>query len=81
MAAKMIIALSKELIAKNYGTEFYEFAKELCEEVFMKFAAECQSVFSIKTQSAGDIYKEAEARPFEHVWEMIPSYNLMNDIL
>lgn len=47
----------------------------------MNFAMQCQSVFSIKTQSAGDIYKEAEARPFEHVWEMIPCYNLTNDIL
>lgn len=59
LAAKMIIVVCKELVEKNYGTEFYEFAKGLCEDVFMKFAAECQSVFSVKTQSAGDIYKEA----------------------
>lgn len=81
MATKMIIALCKELIAKDYGTEFYVFAKELCEEVFIKFAMECQGVFSVKTLSAGDIYKEAESRPFEHFWEMIPCYNLVDDIL
>lgn len=33
-----ILSLCKELISKNYETEFYEFAIGLCNDVFIKFA-------------------------------------------
>ena len=80
LVAKHVIEICRDLQSRNYNAEFFEFAKDIATNVFKAEAEKCQMVFSVKTQNAADMYKEAEARTFEHVWETIPTYNLIQDI-
>lgn len=79
-AAQHIIFLNQQLHGLKQASDYYEFAKVIFEEVFVKYAQLCTFIFSVKTENSQGMYEQIAKPSIEAIWSGIPGYDLIKDI-
>lgn len=78
--AQHIIFLNQQLNGLKQSSDYYEFAKLIFEEVFIKYAQLCTFIFSVKTDNSQGMYEQVVKPSIEAIWSSIPGYDLIRDI-